>query len=52
MKRRAEFMKVEENKPVSENFDQYIDFLMQLQTIFGPFEISREPTVMKINKIL
>jgi len=33
------------------SLDEYIRFLDSIQKIFGPFKISREPTITKFNKL-
>ena len=33
------------------SFDKYISFLDSVQKIFGPFKLSRKPTITKFNKL-
>ena len=52
-KRKVAFRRVEEllNLTPSHGLDDYIQFLMDVQTIFSPFVPSHKKTITKFNKL-
>ena len=51
--RKVSFRKAEEllNLTPSHGLDEYIQFLMDIQTIFAPFVPSQKKTITKFNKL-
>ena len=50
-KRKINFRQGKKYASNSISFDEYISFLDGVQKIFGPFKLSRKPTITKFNKL-
>lgn len=50
-RRRENFRFVRTKGSISYSLDEFISFLNSVQRIFGPFKISKHPTITKFNKL-